>query len=324
MKKALITGISGQDGSFLAELLLGKGYEVHGLVMRVDLEDISHRLINIIHLLNNIKLHPADLESFPSIFKVFSAISPDECYHFAAQSYVDYSFEIESSTFNTNVNGTHNLLASLKMINPRCKFYFAGSSEMFGKVDKSPQDEKTPFHPRSIYGISKVAGYHLSTNYRNHYDIFSCNGILFNHESERRGFEFVTRKITSSVAKIKLGKQKKLELGNLHAKRDWGYAPEFVNAIWLMLQGEMPEDYVIGTGKTHSVKEFVEIAFNSMGLNWEKYVEINNDYFRPAESVELKANFSKAHKNLGWEPEISFENMIEKMVLSDLNLIKTR
>jgi len=321
MKKALITGISGQDGSFLAELLLGLGYEVHGLVMRVDLEDVSHRLKNIIHLINTIKLHPAELESFASIIKVFSLVKPDECYHLAAQSFVDYSFDSEFSTLNVNLNGTHNVLAALKMVAPACKFYFAGSSEMFGKVKSSPQDESTPFHPRSVYGISKVAGFHLSTNYRDQYGLFCSNGILFNHESERRGFEFVTRKITSSVAKIKLGKLKFLELGNLDAKRDWGYAPEYIKAMWLMLQQDQPDDYVIGTGVTHSVREFVEIAFNTLNLDWKKYVKINQEFFRPSEKIELRANPTKAIKNLHWKPEIKFEEMVQRMVLADYQLL---
>lgn len=321
MKKALITGISGQDGSFLAELLLDKGYEVHGMVMRVDLEDITHRLRNIIHLIKKVKLHPAELESFASIIKVFDKVKPDECYHLAAQSFVDYSFDSEFSTINVNLNGTHNILAALKMVAPACRFYFAGSSEMFGKVNSSPQDESTPFHPRSVYGISKVAGFHLSTNYRDQYGLFCSNGILFNHESERRGFEFVTRKITSSVAKIKLGKLKVLELGNLDAKRDWGYAPEYVHAMWLMLQQNQPDDYVIGTGVTHSVREFVEIAFNTLDLAWQKYVKVNQEFFRPSEKIELRANPMKATKNLGWKPEIKFEEMIQRMVLADYQLL---
>ena len=247
-KKALITGISGQDGSFLADLLLSRGYEVHGLIMQIDLEDINHRLINIKHILDEVHLHPANLENFSSIFSIFEQIRPDECYHFAAQSFVDFSFDTEFSTFNINVHGTHNILAAIKMLAPHCKIYFAGSSEMFGKVTSAPQDENTSFRPRSIYGISKAAGFQLGINYREQYGLFLSNGILYNHESERRGFQYVTRKISSGAARIKLGLENFLTLGNLDARRDWGYAPEYVEAIWLMLQQEKPDDYVLGTG----------------------------------------------------------------------------
>ena len=264
MKKALITGISGQDGSYLSELLLEKGYQVHGIAMKVEIEDAIHRLTRLEKVIDQIHLYPAELESFSSILRVFNEVQPDECYHFAAQSFVDYSFDNEFSTMNVNLNGTHNVLAAMKMSAPNCKFYFAGSSEMFGKAKTSPQDENTPFNPRSIYGISKVAGFHLSVNYRDLYGMFCSNGILFNHKSERRGYEFVTRKITSSVANIKLGKQKSIKLGNLDARRDWGYAPDYVQAMWLMLQYDTPENFVIGTGITHTVRDFVEIAFSTL------------------------------------------------------------
>lgn len=321
MKKALITGITGQDGSYLAEFLLSKGYEVHGIVRRVAIEDPEHRLWRIRHILDKIILHSASLESFPSIFKVIDQVKPDECYHLAAQSFVSYSFEDEFSTINTNISGTHFVLAAIKEGAPECKFYFAASSEMFGNAKESPQNENTSFYPRSPYGISKVAGYHLTRNYRESYNIFALSGILFNHESPRRGYEFVTRKITSTVAKIKLGLAKELKLGNLDAKRDWGYAEDYIKAMWLMLQQQDPEDYVIATGKPHSVKEFVEIAFSYVGLKWTNYVEVDKKLYRPAEIFELKGDYSKAKKKLGWEPTVSFEELIKKMVDTDMNFL---
>jgi len=321
-KKALITGITGQDGSYLAELLLEKGYEVHGIVRRVALEDPGHRLWRIKDILDKLILHPASLESYASIFNAVENIRPDECYHLASQSFVSYSFEDEFSTINTNINGTHYVLSALKQKAPQCKFYFAASSEMFGHVKETPQNENTPFHPRSPYGISKVAGFDLTRNYREDYGIFACNGILFNHESPRRGFEFVTRKVTDAVAKIKLGLDKELRLGNLEAKRDWGYAPEYVEAMWLMLQQDEPDDYVIATGETHSIKEFVELAFSYVDLRWGDYVVIDERLYRPAEIHELRGDFSKAEKKLGWEPKVLFEELVEMMVEADLERIK--
>ncbi len=321
-KKALITGITGQDGSYLAELLLDKGYEVHGLVRRVAFEDPERRLWRLRHIQDKIHLHGASLESYASIFKLLQTIQPDECYHLAAQSFVSYSFEDEFSTINTNINGTHHVLSSVKETTPACRFYFAGSSEMFGKVKHSPQNEETPFHPRSAYGISKVAGFDLTRNYREAYGIYASSGILFNHESPRRGFEFVTRKITSSVARIKLGKQEKLPLGNLEAKRDWGFAGEYVKAMWLMLQQEPPDDYVIATGETHSVKEFIQLAFDHVGLNWENHVEIDEKLIRPSEVNLLCGDYSKAKNQLGWEPTIGFEGLVQMMVEADLKLLK--
>src|SRR3989304_3080772 len=243
-KKALITGITGQDGSYLTELLLSEGYEVYGIVRRVALEDAANRMARIIHLRDKVHLLSASLDSFPSIYKVLQEIKPDELYHLAARTFVSYSFDDEFSTLQTNINGTHYVLSSCKPLIPDIKFYFAGSSEMFGKVRETPQTETTPFHPRSPYGISKVAGYELTRNYREAYDLFACNGILFNHESPRRGFEFVTRKITSTIAKMKYGLCEKLILGNLDAKRDWGFAGDYVRAMWLMLQQNNPDDYV--------------------------------------------------------------------------------
>ena len=256
MKKiALITGITGQDGSYLAEFLLKKNYKVHGLVRRVALEDENHRLWRIRHLVQKITLHAASLESYASLVKIIQKIKPTEVYHLGAQSYVDYSFKDEFSTLNTNINGTHYILSALKEFSPKSKFYFAASSEMYGKVLQSPQNEKTPFYPRSVYGISKVAGYDLTRNYRDAYNMFCCSGILFNHESPRRGFEFVTRKITHAVARIKYGLQKDLKLGNIDAKRDWGHASDYVEAMWLMLNNKKPKDYVISTGKHYSVRD---------------------------------------------------------------------
>ena len=322
MKKALITGITGQDGSYLAEFLLKKKYKVYGFIRRVALEDEAHRLWRIRHLLKKIDLTSASLESYASIVKIIQKIKPDEVYHLAAQSYVSYSFQDEFSTLNTNINGTHFILSAIKEFSPKSKFYFAASSEMFGKVVKTPQNELTPFYPRSSYGISKVAGFDLTRNYREAYNLFACSGILFNHESPRRGFEFVTRKISFAVAKIKLGLQKSLYLGNLNAKRDWGHAQDYIKAMWLMLQKKKPTDYVVGTGKTYSVKEFVKIAFNHVGLNYKDYVKKDKRLFRPAEVDLLKADFSKAKKELRWKPATSFKDLVTNMVDSDLDFVK--
>jgi len=325
MKKALITGITGQDGSYLAELLLQQGYSVHGIVRRVALEDPVHRMWRINHLLNDIHIHAASLESFPSIWKVLSEVKPDECYHLAAQSFVSYSFEDEFSTLNTNISGTHFMLSALKEIVPSCKFYFAGSSEMFGKAEEVPQSEKTKFHPRSSYGVSKVAGYELTRNYREAYNIFAAGGILYNHESPRRGYEFVTRKISSNVAKIKLGKAQKLLLGNLDAYRDWGHARDYVEAMWLMLQQDKPDDYVVATGETHSVKEFCQVAFEHVGLNnYEEYVAVDPKFFRPAEVDHLLGNAAKAQKVLGWKAKVKFRDLVTEMVDADLAVEQMR
>ncbi len=322
MKKALITGITGQDGSYLAELLLSKGYEVHGIIRRVALEDPEHRLWRIKHITDKIILHPASLESYASLFNVVEKVKPDECYHLAAQSFVSYSFEDEFSTINTNINGTLHILSAIRIKSPNTRFYFAASSEMFGKALESPQNESTPFYPRSPYGISKVAGFHFTRNYREAYNLFAVSGILFNHESPRRGYEFVTRKISAGVAAIKLGLANKLELGNLDAKRDWGYAGNYVEAMWRMLQQDKPDDYVIATGETHSVKEFTEKAFEYVGLDWKKYVITDKRYFRPAEVYELKGDYSKAKKKLGWQPEVKFEGLVKMMVDNDLERLK--
>lgn len=316
--KALITGITGQDGSYLAEFLLSKGYEVHGIIRRVALEDPEHRLWRIKHILNEITIHSASMESYASIFSVIQNVKPDECYHLAAQSFVSYSFEDEFSTINTNINGTHFVLSAIRNCASDCKVYFAASSEMFGNAKESPQNEKTSFMPRSPYGISKLAGYHLGKNYREAYGIFVCNGILFNHESPRRGFEFVTRKISSHAAKIKLGLADKLALGNLVAKRDWGHAKEYVKSMWMMLQQDTPDDYVIATGETHSVEEFAKIAFEHVGLDYKEYVQSDERYFRPSELNQLLGDSTKAREKLGWECGCKFEDLVKEMVNNDL------
>jgi GDPmannose 4,6-dehydratase len=324
MKRALITGITGQDGSYLAELLLSKGYEVHGIIRRVALEDPGHRLWRIRHVLDRLILHPGSLESYASIFRIIKEVQPDECYHLAAQSYVTYSFEDEFSTINTNINGTHFVLNSIKESAPECKVYFAASSEMFGLVQETPQNENTPFHPRSPYGISKVAGFDLTRNYREAYEIFACNGILFNHESPRRGMEFVTRKISHGIAKIKLGMENEIRLGNLDARRDWGFAGDYVEAMWCMLQQDIADDYVIASGQDHSVSEFVELAFNYAGLSWQDHIVIDEMLYRPAEVNILKGDFSKARAKLDWKPNIEFNELVKTMVDSDIKFLTSR
>jgi len=316
--KALITGITGQDGSYLAEHLLSLGYEVHGLVRRVALEDPERRFTRINHLVDRIQLHAASLESYPSLFAVVSRHAFDECYHLAAQSFVAESFADGFSTMNTNINGTHYVLAALRELQPTCRFYFAGSSEMFGKVRETPQNENTAFHPRSPYGISKVAGFDLTRNYREAYDMYCVGGILFNHEGPRRGYEFVTRKITSTVAQIKLGLAGELRLGNLEARRDWGHAQDYMRAMRLMLQQDTPDDYVIATGETHTVREFCELAFSEVGLDYRKYVQIDERYLRPAEVDLLMGDATKARKKLGWEPTYTFPKLVSEMVQADL------
>ena len=318
MKRALITGITGQDGSYLAELLLNKGYEVHGIVRRVALEDPEHRLWRIRHISDKVTLHAASLESYASIFNVVEKVRPDECYHLAAQSFVSYSFEDEFSTINTNINGAHFILSAIKEKAPECRLYFAASSEMFGKVKETPQNEDTPFHPRSPYGISKVAGFDLTRNYREAYDLFACNGILFNHESPRRGYEFVTRKISNGVARIKLGLDNELKLGNLEARRDWGFAGDYVKAMWLMLQQDEPDDYVIATNETHSVKEFAELAFNYADLDWKEHVVVDEKFYRPADVHVLRGDYTKGKRKLGWEPSVRFDDLVKMMVEVDL------
>ena len=318
MKKALITGITGQDGSYLSELLLEKGYEVHGIIRRVALEDPEARMWRIRHMLDRIHVHSASLESYASLFNIVSDVKPDECYHLAAQSYVAYSFEDEFSTINTNLNGTHYILSSIKRQAPDCRFYFAASSEMFGHSAEVPQNEETPLHPRSPYGISKMAGFELTRNYREAYDLFALSGILFNHESPRRGGEFVTRKISSAAAKIKLGLEKRVRLGNVEAKRDWGHARDYVKAMWMMLQLEIPEDFVIATGITHSVKDLLELAFGYLELDYRKYLVQDKDLYRPSEIHTLQGDASKAHRKLNWYPQSTIQELMKEMVDSDL------
>jgi GDPmannose 4,6-dehydratase len=320
-KRALITGLTGQDGSYLAEQLLDLGYEVHGLVRRVALEDPQRRFTRIEHLLDKVTLHAASLESYPSIFHVISRYQFDECYHLAAQSFVAESFADGFSTMNTNINGTHYMLAALRELQPQCRFYFAGSSEMFGKVREVPQKETTPFHPRSPYGISKVAGFDLTRNYREAYDMFCVSGILFNHESPRRGFEFVTRKITAAVARIKAGQQKDLRLGNFEARRDWGHAKDYVRAMYLMLQQDTPDDFVVASGASHTVRQFCELAFGEAGLDYQDYVVQDEQFYRPAEVESLIGDASKARTVLGWAPEYNFEALVKDMVSHDLAMV---
>jgi GDPmannose 4,6-dehydratase len=316
-KRALITGVTGQDGSYLSELLLSKGYEVHGIVRRVALEDPDHRLGRLRDIRSRLVLHAASLESYASIHRVVHEVCPDECYHLAAQSFVSYSFDDEFSTLNTNINGTHYLLGAVKSLARDSRFYFAGSSEMFGHTDEVPQNECTRFHPRSSYGISKVAGFDLTRNYREAYGLHASSGILFNHESPRRGFEFVTRKITAGVARILAGRSTELRLGNLEAQRDWGHAREYVDAMWRMLQQPAPDDYVVATGECHSVREFAELAFSHVGLDYRKYVVADPELYRPAEVNVLKGDAAKARRVLGWCHRSGFAELVREMVDED-------
>jgi GDPmannose 4,6-dehydratase len=321
-RKALITGITGQDGSYLAEFLLEKDYEVHAIVRRAALEDPEHRMPRIKHLADSIKFHSASLESYPSLFRVIQSVQPDELYHLGGQSFVSYSFEDEFSTLNANINGTHYALSATRECAPNCRFYFAASSEMFGKVKQVPQDEDTPFHPRSAYGISKCAGFELTRNYREAYGLYAASGILYNHESPRRGFEFVTRKITSHAARIKLGLADELRLGNLEAKRDWGHAKEYVQAMWLMLQQPAPDDFVIATGKTYTVRDFCDFAFSYLGLDYKDYVVVDPQFYRPAEVELLLGNPAKAKAKLGWSPTVELADLIREMVDTDMKRLR--
>jgi GDPmannose 4,6-dehydratase len=313
-KTALITGITGQDGSYLAEFLLGKGYRVAGIVRRASTENFQR----IEHLRDQVTLCQADLLDQTSLARVLDQVRPDEVYNLAAQSFVPTSWQQPVLTAEFTAVGVTRLLDALRSICPKARFYQASSSEMFGKVHETPQRETTPFHPRSPYGVAKVYGHFLTINYRESYDLFACSGILFNHESPRRGLEFVTRKITDGVARIKVGLANELRLGNLEAKRDWGFAGDYVRAMWLMLQQAEPDDYVIGTGETHSVEEFVRIAFGRAGLDWRQYVKVDQQFYRPAEVDLLLADPAKAARKLGWKPEVGFEKLVTMMVDADL------
>lgn len=312
--KALITGITGQDGSYLSELLLQKGYDVFGVVRRSSTENFER----IQHIRDRVTLVQADLLDQVSLSEAVKTIQPDEIYNLAAQSFVPTSWTQPVLTAEFTGLGVTRMLEALRTSKPDAKFYQASSSEMFGKVQEVPQTEKTPFYPRSPYGVAKVYGHHLTVNYRESYDMFAVSGILFNHESPRRGLEFVTRKITDAVAQIKLGLAKELRLGNMDSKRDWGFAGDYVEAMWMMLQQPKAEDYVIATGEEHSVREFAEIAFKSVGLNYKDYVKTDPAFFRPAEVDQLLGDPSKATRELGWKPKVSFGQMVEMMVQADL------
>lgn len=319
-KVALITGVTGQDGSYLSELLLEKGYEVHGIVRPFQPEDTDKALSNILHLLGvpQFKIHSCDVTGSQMLSNFVREIRPDEIYHLAAQSNTPKSFEDEWGTFQTNTQSTLSLLATIKEASPNSRFYFAASSELFGDAVESPQNEKTPFNPNSPYGISKIAGFYLTKLYREKYSVFACSGICFSHESPRRGNIFVTRKITSTVARIKCGMASELRLGNLETRRDWGFSGDFVHAIWGMLQQDEPDDYVVGTGENHTIKEFVERAFSYVSLDWKKYVVTDPKFFRPAEKNAWLADTSKAQRILGWKPKVSFDELVAMMMDNDL------
>lgn len=313
-KSALITGITGQDGSYLAELLLEKGYKVYGLRRRTS----TPMMDNIEHIKNEIEFIEGDLLDQGSLVNAIQIANPDEVYNLAAQSFVGTSWDQPSLTGQITGIGVTNLLEAVRQKKPDARFYQASSSEMFGKVVETPQKETTPFYPRSPYGVAKVYGHLITVNYRESYDLFACSGILFNHESPRRGIEFVTRKVTTAAARIKLGLQNELRMGNLDAKRDWGFAGDYVKAMWLMLQQDKPEDFVISTGETHTVQELVEIAFGHVGLNWRDYVVIDPKFVRPAEVDLLLGDCSKAKEKLGWKLEVGFEDLVKMMVQSDM------
>jgi len=317
-KRALITGITGQDGSYLAELLLEKGYEVFGMVRRSSMENLDR----IKHIKDRINIRQADLLDQYSIIRLIDEAKPDEVYNLAAMSFVPTSWNQPVLTAEFTGIGVTRVLEAIRVVNPKIKFYQASSSEMFGKVKEIPQKETTPFHPRSPYGVAKVYGHYITVNYRESYDIFGVSGILFNHESPRRGIEFVTRKVTYNAAKIKLGLSKELRMGNLDSKRDWGFAGDYVKAMWMMLQQEKPDDYLVATGETHSVKELVEAAFSYLDMDYRDFVKIDESFKRPADVDLLIGDYSKAKEKLGWKPEVNFEDLIKMMVKSDIEAVK--
>jgi GDPmannose 4,6-dehydratase len=316
-KRALITGITGQDGSYLTEFLLDKGYEVFGVIRRLSAPNVWR----IQHLLDRVTLLQGDLLDQLSLIKAVEMAQPDEFYNLAAMSFVPASWDQPMLTGEYNSQGVTRALEAVRSVNTKIRFYQASSSEMYGRVREVPQSEQTPFYPRSPYGVSKVFGHYITVNYRESYDLFACSGILFNHESPRRGIEFVTRKVTDGVARIKLGKQDKLRLGNRDAKRDWGFSGDYVRAMWLMLQQDQPDDYVIATGETHSVQELVEVAFAHAGLDWQKHVEVDQRFIRPAEVDLLIGDPAKAKKELGWVPTVDFKGLVHMMVDADLGRI---
>ena len=336
MKHALITGITGQDASYLAEELLAKGYEVYGIMRRKSKVDYG----NVAHLINDIKIIYADMSDLVSLISAMKISQADEVYNLAAQSFVATSWDTPVGTAEIDAIGVTNMLEAIRLVKPECRFYQASTSEMFGKVQSVPQNENTPFYPRSPYGVAKLYGHWITKNYRESFDMFACSGILFNHESERRGYEFVTRKITNAVAQIKYGLLDKVELGNLSAKRDWGHAKDYVHAMWLMLQQDKPDDYVISTGETREVKDFVNIAFDMAGmpLTWEgsginekaydkdgiERVCVNPEFFRPAEVELLLGDSKKAQEKLGWEREISFEELVRRVVENDMEIVSKK
>ena len=314
-KIAIITGISGQDGSYLAELLLKKKYKVYGICNPKKKIDFR----NVKKIRKKISFKKIDINNYSKIKGIIKRIKPTEFYHLAAQSFINYKFEDEFFKLNPNINGTHYILSAIKKFSPKTKFYFAASSELFGNIKKSPQNEETKFNPRSAYGVSKVAGFYLTKNYREAYKIHACSGILFNHESPRRNENFVSRKITKNLSLLLKGKIKKITLGNIDSKRDWGHARDYVYAMWKMLQLNKPQDFVIGTGKTHSVKDFIKLAFDQVNLDYKNHIKIDKKLFRPNDKVVLKANFNKAKKILKWKPTISFKSLVREMVEYDLN-----
>jgi len=318
MKRALITGITGQDGAYLAELLLDKGYEVHAMFRRSSMERFEY----IEHIRDKITLHEGNLLDQLCLVRLLEKVKPAEVYNLAAQSFVPLSFEQPLQTSEITGLGVTRMLEAIRQVDLGIRFYQASSSEMFGKVQEEPQTETTPLWPRSPYGVAKVYGHWMTINYRESFDMFACSGILFNHESPRRGLSFVTRKITNSVARIAFGLQDKLFLGNLDAERDWGFAGDYVEAMWMMLQQDEPDDYVIATGEKHTVREFAQHAFDRVSLNWKNYVEVDPKFFRPAEVNTLLGDYSKAKRVLGWEPKVSFQQLVEKMVDNDLALIQ--